>query len=297
VILLTGATGLLGKYFLENWKSPQKIICISRKEKNKTQIEERIQWECGDLSDLQFMEKIYSKYQPSITIHAGGEGGVDLVERNPSIGEVEIKGTSQNISDLCTHYKTKLIYVSSNAVFGNVNQPLSDWDQYSPINKYGEYKVEVEKFIRMKNKDFVIVRPIVMYGINNLNQRDNPLTLWIKKLSNRESIKVVEDVYTQPLYADTCAKSIIRSIDLDFSGIYNISGGETITLYDFAIKIANTFGFDPTLVKPISSSELINLAPRPKRHEYLMETCNSKLGLEIQGLGSNLQEIKGLLNK
>ncbi len=297
MILLTGATGLLGKYLLENWKSTQDIVCISRKEKEKTQLQEIMQWEYGDLSDLQFMKMIYSKYKPSITIHAAGEGGVDLIERNPSLGELEIKKMSQNISDLCNKHKAKLIYVSSNAVFGNVSQPLSDWEQYSPINKYGEFKVEVEKYIRLNNQDFVIVRPIVMYGINNLAQRDNPLTLWIKKLSNRESIKVVQDVYTQPLYADTCAKSIIRAIDLNLTGIYNISGGETITLYDFAIKIANIFGYDPTLIKPIISSDLINLAPRPKRHEYLMETCNSKLGLKIQGLENNLQEIKGLLNK
>jgi dTDP-4-dehydrorhamnose reductase len=267
------------------------VICISRKANVQVQKQKSITWEIGDLSEYQFMKMIYNKYKPAITLHAGGEGSVDLVEKNPLLGEIGIKNVSQIVSDLCVDYQSKLIYVSSNAVFGNTSHPISDWAEYSPINKYGVYKMEAEQYIRNNNKNNLIVRPIVMYGINHVNQRDNPMTNWIKKLSNQENINVVDDVFTQPLYAEICAKSILKSIELDLNGEFNISGGETLSLYRFAIKIAEVFGLDKSLIRAIKSYELEGVASRPKVTEYIMETYLEKISQSIPSIEQNLKEI------
>jgi len=292
MLVLTGATGLLGKYFLDNWESTHITVCISRKVQPHNSNSKNIKWEFGELSDPVFMKKIFTKYRPQTIIHAGGEGGVDLVEKDPTVGELGIKKISKIITDLSNEYDSNLIYVSSNAVFGNTKKPLSDKESYSPINKYGEYKMEAEKYIKGHKQNYVIVRPIVMYGVNNPMQRNNPLTNWIQKLSKGEKIRVVDDVYTQPLYAEICAKSIIRAVELQFNGSFNVSGGQTITLYDFALKIARIFEYPTSLIEPIKSSELEGLAPRPMQTEYLMEACKDVFKLDIPSIEENLQRIK-----
>ena len=60
-------------------------------------------------------------------------------------------------------------------------------------------------------------------------------------------------------------------IKLDLKGIYNISGGEYLSIFDFVCKIVSIFDFDKSLVKRCKSNKINQKAQRPKKSGLLID--------------------------
>ena len=96
-------------------------------------------------------------------------------------------------------------------------------------------------------------------------QKSN-IVLWVKNnLEQNKPIKVVSDQYRTPTLVDDLAKATLNIAKKDLEGIYHISGGEYLSVYEFALKIANIFELDEKLISPITSIELNELAKRPAK--------------------------------
>jgi dTDP-4-dehydrorhamnose reductase len=80
---------------------------------------------------------------------------------------------------------------------------------------------------------------------------------------------VVYDIISQPLYNKDCADVIWKVIKHDINkNIFNISGADSCSLYNFARTVAEEIGVDKHLVEPVPSSFFKSLAPRPKDTSY-----------------------------
>ena len=60
------------------------------------------------------------------------------------------------------------------------------------------------------------------------------------------------------------AEQILALIEKDEKGVFHTAGGERISRYDFVMKLAEIFGFDKSLINPITSDKLNWIAKRPK---------------------------------
>ncbi|MBD9222309.1 NAD(P)-dependent oxidoreductase [bacterium] len=110
-------------------------------------------------------------------IHLAGSGSVGMAQRNPEIEYAKTVLSSKHLLDFIINKspESKLIYVSSAAVYGNCKYSVITEDcQLNPISTYGKHKVMVENFIQeysQKNDlKYDIIRPFSVYG-NNLKKQ------------------------------------------------------------------------------------------------------------------------------
>ena len=96
--------------------------------------------------------------------------------------------------------------------------------------------------------------------------------MWVKKkLEKGEVLNIVDDQYRTPTLFSDLSQAIFEIIKLDLKGIYNISGGEYLSIFDFVCKIVSIFDYDKSSVKRCKSNKINQKAKRPKKSGLLID--------------------------
>jgi nucleoside-diphosphate-sugar epimerase len=175
-ILITGATGFIGKNLVEGLfkQGGHTLFCLVRSPQKAKILElfgARLIY--GDITSKASLKKILN-YPIDLIFHTAA--CVD--SKNPRLlHRVNVSG-SENICELALSLGAKkLIYTSSVAVVsGNPQVPLTEELPFKATNIYGESKIEAERRVlkyREKGLKTVIVRPPMVYG------EDEPHTMRI----------------------------------------------------------------------------------------------------------------------
>jgi dTDP-4-dehydrorhamnose reductase len=298
MILITGITGLLGTALVKQENKGRDILGLYLGD-YAMQDSKSIRYRVCDICDKDKLFGLVSEGEVEYIIHMAGLANVDVCEREQVLGRHSNVDGTNNICELAKLKNAKLVYVSSNAVFDGENPPYSEEDEPNPINRYGAMKLECEALVKERLNDFLIVRPIIMYGLNNPNERSN-FVLWVlDKMRQGEKINIVTDVYENPLLSNQCADIVWQLIDSGKTGTYHIAGNNIISRYEAALQIAKVFDMDASLINPVLSEFFTNLALRPKNTSYNTQKIKKELNVELFSFeeGCRLLKEQVLLNE
>lgn len=260
-VLITGASGLLGKYLIET--APSGIDAVGTWFTSFMPNGYRI-----DITDKVIVNRVFDRVRPHAVIHCAAIGSVDYCETHwQSAWDVNVEGFS-NILEAAEAYRAKVVFVSSNAVYAGDAAPYTEESARIPVNRYGAMKREAEDLLLNYHRDYLIVRPIMLYGWPPVGGRSNWVTRVLESLRNENMTYIVDDTLTQPTYAEDCAKAIWCLLHTGKCGVYNIAGMDRMSLYDMAICVACAWGLDGKSIHPVKSSFFKDLAPRPKDTTY-----------------------------
>ncbi|HCJ9453884.1 TPA: dTDP-4-dehydrorhamnose reductase [Escherichia coli] len=230
-ILLLGKNGQVG-WELQRALSPLgELIALDRNSKNY----------CGDLSKPQEIAQTILKLQPDVIVNAAAYTAVDKAENEPELAKL-INGETvkilaecaQSIDALLIHYSTDYVFSGEGKHFWNED------DQTSPLNTYGQTKLEGEKHIQNYCSKYLIFRTSWVYSVFGQNFAKTILNL----AKTREKLSVINDQYGVPtgaeLIADSTAIALIKTMqNRENSGIYHlVSSGET-NWYEYAKLVTN----------------------------------------------------------
>lgn len=223
--------------------------------------DERLKKFSVDVRDYTSLEKIFERFRPEIIIHMAAYGDVDGCEKDHrKAWEINVYGTL-SIVRLANIYSRYLIYLSTDYVFDGERGNYSEDDPPNPVNYYGLTKLCGEISVMSSNIDFLVIRASSIYGFGP--GRRNFAKFLMKKLSRGEYVKALIDQYTTPTHATLLAEVIIEVIKKRLNGILHVAG-ERLSRYDFALKFAETFGFDKSLVGKACMDDFKWLARRPR---------------------------------
>jgi len=289
VILVTGASGLLGNFIvaLAEGKyvvSPTDVI----KPQHPNAVE-------ADITEAGTVRHLFLELKPDVVIHTASETNVDRCETERGRAwKINVIGT-RNIADASLETGARLIFISTDYVFDGEKSFYTEDDSPNPIDFYGLTKLEGEKQVIRRCKNWAVLRTSVLYGRHPTKQ---DFATWvISKLKQRQEITVVNDHFNTPTLAANLAEMALEVAARDLQGIFHASGYERISRYDFARKIADTFSLDSSLIKPIMMNELKAwIAKRPKdsslntakaHHEFRTKPLSIN-----EGLGKLKEELK-----
>lgn len=290
-VLITGGTGLLGVAFQRS--APQDIQGFSIYFPERSlPVPLPFAVRAADVSDRMQMQSVFEWAKPDAVIHAAAIGSVDFAERNrEETRKVNVGGT-EVVVELCQIFQSRLIYISSNAVFDGRTPFYSETALVNPINYYGQLKVDSENLVRKSGIPWAIARPILMYGWPYPGERDNPVVWWVRSLENSQPIKVVDNVFSKPLPAWSGADVIWALIQQNRTGIYHVAGRDHISLYQFALLTAAVFGLDASLITPVPDSYFPEIAPRPQDTSFDTTKMETELGVKTVGVRDGLIKMK-----
>lgn len=290
-VLITGITGLLGVALQHSARPSDDLVGVyypSRSLPLPLKASVRI----ANVSNASEMCAIFEWAKPDVVIHAAAIGSVDFSEQHREQTRAINVGGTQVVTDLCREFNSKLVYISSNAVFDGNTPFYSETDPVNPINYYGKLKVEAEETVKVSGAPWTIIRPILMYGWNYPDERGNLVTTWVRALRDHKPINVVDNVYSKPLFAKSCAEVIWAVINQERDGIYHVAGRDHVSLYEFALTVAKIFALDRNLICPMPDSFFPELAPRPRDTSFDTTKMERELGILPLSLEVGLRQMK-----
>jgi len=212
-----------------------------------------------DIQNQVYLKEVVHSTKPDIIINLAAMTNVDACEKYPELaGEINVAG----LQHICDSFSGKIIQLSTDYVFNGKCGPYTEEDQVCPISIYGKTKLASERILLENNANNLVVRGNVLY--DDLPHTKASFLNWvISSLNGNQEIKVVEDQFNNPTWTRSMADIIELSIANDLSGIIHWGDADHINRFDFAIKIAEKFSLDASLIKPILTKDLKQIAPRP----------------------------------
>lgn len=279
-IFITGANGLLGQKLVEQLVQKEEFEVIASGKGPCRLTGEGYKYVSLDITDPDQVNQVLGEIKPEIIIHGAAITNVDSCEQNQeACYEVNVKATEYLVraGELC---KSHFIYVSTDFIFSGETGPLDESAEPSPVNFYGETKLEAEQYVMNHSTKWAIARTVLVYGIANDLSRSN-IILWVKSsLEAGKEIQVVDDQFRTPTLAEDLAIGCILIAQRSSEGIYHISGSDFLTPYQMAIMTAEYFGLDKNLIKRADSSTFSQPAKRPLKTGFIIEKARKELGFE-----------------
>lgn len=255
-LLLTGATGFLGKNLVEHMSKflPEnsEVIGIGSK--------------VYDLRCPDACKKVLQKYSPNVIVHAAGSvGGIGANQQNPGkfMYENLIMGT--NLIEQCRlNKKPKFILLGTVCSYPKFTpvpfQENEIWNGYPEETNapYGIAKKTLMKLLQSYGEQYGLTGanliPVNMYGPHdhfNLNSSHVIPALILKFYNAMKSGQTRVELWgtgnasREFLFAEDCAEAIAMAIqkDTDLEPI-NIGNGREIKIRDLALEIAEQMGYE-----------------------------------------------------
>jgi dTDP-4-dehydrorhamnose reductase len=269
-VTIFGATGLLGKALMGQWKGDE-VRGLSSKD--------------VDIRDRQQTFNVVERTFPDWIVLAAAYTDVDGCETNRDLAfDVNCRGAA-NVAEAAERFGSRLVFLSSDYVFdGTKTTPYETNDPIAPRSVYGQTKAEAEKQLKQILLDVCIVRTSWLFGIGGKCFPDTILKLAEK----RPEIDVVEDQRGRPTHATDLASAIIQLCRQKAQGIVHATNRGECSWFEFAKEIVTAAGMN-TVVRPTTSDKFVRPAPRP-HYSVLSSTSLENRGIKMPNWKAAVRE-------
>jgi len=276
-ILLLGGTGFLGRHL--------EPVLVERGHDVVS-----LGSEHGDLTRRSTAQIIVESSQADLVVHLAAQPGRVFGEVDPSHTVQTNVVATINVAQACAELNTRLCYISTSEVYGNVKVHGESRDSYrewlreehaligQPRNLYGFSKWWGEQACQLyASKDLLIIRPTMPYGPGMLTGHGRAaLPTMIDNLMRGVPFTVHRDTYRSWCYIDDVARGMADVIERG-EGVYNVGRDDDLMSMEALAEMVTTIlDVDPSLiilgehdetitpVKDISCSRLRGLGWEPE---------------------------------
>jgi dTDP-4-dehydrorhamnose reductase len=287
-ILVTGSNGLLGQKLVELILTKDDHLIATAKSKLAIALPKG-EFYSLDISQLAAVEKIIGTTKPDVIINTAAMTQVDQCETEREKCWLNNVTAVENLVRACEKTGTRLIHLSTDFIFDGTHGPLDELEKPNPLSYYGKSKLAAEVAVQKSKMDWAILRTVLVFGVTQDMSRSN-IVLWVKKsLEEGKTINVVNDQWRTPTLAEDLAMGCYLAAIKKAKGVYNISGYEMMTPYNIAIKTAEFFGLDKSLIKQTDSTQFKQPAARPPKTGFMIDKAKRELGYKPRSFVEGLE--------
>jgi len=288
-ILITGVHGLLGqKLALIIGAETSYPLLLTDLASRTFFINKRFDYQQLDITRRADVKSLLLAWRPDIIINTAAFTDVDGCETDRvNTWKINVDGLKNLIIAARRIENCRIVQLSSDYVFDGRNAPYDEVSRPNPVSYYGKSKLAAENALLSSSVPGIIVRTQVLYG-TGYETRHNFVTWVLAKLEQKAPFRVVTDQTGNPTFADDLAYGILKLIERGCSGVYHVSGPETIDRYSFARRIAEIFRLRPDLIAATTSADIGQSATRPPDSTFITlkfeAACNYRLSDVERGL-------------
>lgn len=277
-ILVTGANGLLGQKLTALLDTDPEVELIATARKKPSVALSRGRFLSLDVTDESAVKAVLSEVNPDRIIHTAAMTQVDQCETDRDACWKNNVTAVAYLVKACTSQNIHLVHISTDFIFDGSYGPLDEMAVPRPLSHYGASKLAAEELIRASSIEWAILRTVLVYGITADMSRSN-IVLWVKRsLEEGKTIQVVNDQWRTPTLAEDLAQGCVLASRKKAKGIFNVSGSEMMTPYDIAIRTADFFRLDKSLIQATDSSRFKQPARRPLKTGFIILKAKKELG-------------------
>lgn len=263
-ILITGHTGLLGSNLFSRLRNEgHTVFGLSRR--------------TGfDLRDREKTAKAIETVNPDVVYHLAANAAesrgqispIDMTERNVNIF-LNVLVPSINVK------VKRFIYISSVAVYGDVEVPYSETDIAKPKDIYGVNKLACEQILKILAKvhdfDYTIFRPHNIYGPHQdmSNPYKNVVALFMRAIMENKEVKIFGEGKMKRAfsYVDDVVDVLVDSLnDIYENETFNVGSSFETEIGDLLTIIEEIAGKKAKRVElPARPQEIYHFLPNNRK--------------------------------
>lgn len=286
-MLVTGASGMLGGT-LVRYFSPVFEVYASSGQSELPYAEKHLTF---DLNRNDY-EVLLEWAQPDIIIHSAALTNGNLCDRNPEIA-LKTNALSLNKIALGAKPETRIIHISTDAVFSSRAHNSNENDFAGSDSVYGKSKELGEFFLQLRSQNFTIIRTTIV-GVNQLEGRQGFAEWIVKSAREKERIGLFDDVFFTPICCSTLARIIFKILQNGYfiNEKVHIGASEIYSKYNFGISLLKELGLG---TDQIEKSKITNFSGRAKRatDQSLNSSYFEKVtGIRLPGLIETVKQLK-----
>ena len=244
-VTIFGATGLLGKALMREWREDQ-VTGLGSKD--------------ADVRDPQQVENAVEETHPDWIVLAAAYTDVDGCETNRELAFSVNRDGTAHVARAAKGHGSRLLFLSTDYVFdGSKITPYEVGDPRAPQSVYGRSKAEAEVQLENILPGSCIVRTSWLFGTGGKCFPDTILKL----ASTRGQLDVVNDQRGSPTYAFDLTRAVIQLCRKGAEGIVHVTNRGECTWFEFAQAIVAGAGLN-TAIHPTTTEKFPRPAQRPK---------------------------------
>jgi len=286
-LLITGASGMLGHSLMrlaskehEVWGCYRSFPVSFRQGRTFFM----------DLSDGDRVKERIAELKPEAVVHAAAFTDVDGCEKDPGMARRMNIQATKDLALAAGELGSHFVYISTDYVFDGGKGDYAETDTPSPINVYGETKLLGEEAAQSFCPKALVIRTSI-FGFN-IQPKTGLVEYVMNALSRGETINRFSDQFSTPIYTGDLSHLILMLLDHGCTGLFHVGGGEKISRYGFAAKVAESFSLPQDLIRSASFTALKGLAGRPRDSSLCGGKIEGYLRLKLPKLGEGLARFK-----
>lgn len=244
-ILILGG-GRLGLALVNKLKNKDNILLLTRSTSSNLQ---GLNYTTVDASELSNLETVVDEFDAEVIINTISSTNIDycesnyLAERKNSIKVVE------NLVKIVEYRESKIVHFSTDH-FENDDSEIkrSEDSKFKIVNNYGKLKLEAESMI-LELKERALVIRTNFFGTSPAG-RTSFFEDLIKLLKEEKPYHAFTNIYFTPIWTNQLIECLNNLITGNHSGVYNISGDECVSKFQFACLIAQNLHVSTGLIIP-----------------------------------------------
>lgn len=265
-LIVTGATGFIGKHLVESAKQHSEIVCLTRNSENQSNHKNvsfvQTTYELDSLRDI--------LREDDVLVHLAGQR-LTKDETNPkllSFIEPNIKLTENLLIAACEANIRQVVLASSIGVYSEAdNMPYLENTITNPSTIYGLSKLIGEQLVNyycMKNSiKSTVLRFSQCYGIG---EKDTPVLMKFIKQANEKQKIIAQDneFYLDEIYIKDVIDAILLVVNKETEGTFNIGGGKAYSILEMAETVNLIFNNEKNIevtsgVKKYNQSNFLSI--------------------------------------
>lgn len=218
-----------------------------------------------DITDRNALFDGLNRLAPDRIINCAAWTDVDGTEsRYEEALKVNAEGV-ENLAAWCAGNEARLVHYSTDYVFSGRREDARRYPAGypetaapEPVNRYGETKLAGEKSALESGASVLLIRVSWLCGVSG----DNFLNTMLQLAMAGRGIRVVNDQFGSPTWADEVPEFTTRLLDRGEEGIFHLSSGGRISWFELASELFREAGMEVALT-PVTSEEYPTQAARP----------------------------------
>lgn len=289
-ILIPGISGLFGLNFAMQQRQNFDIIGTVYHHALKADLFQTITL---DLSTVESGIRLVESIQPDMIINSAAVASLDLSEKHPQLAMRLNADLPKELAMAASLLDVPYVHLSTDAVFDGKQGQYSETDTINPINTYARTKARGEELVQAANPDALIAR-INFYGWSLSGSR-SLCEFHYNNLAAGKPYTGFDDLHYTPMMVGDLIDTLLEMVALKLSGIYHVSGEESLSKYEFGVLLAEKFGFDAALVRPVSWRSLGLSAERSENLTLDVSKLRQALGHTLPTIDDGLTRLKNQL--
>jgi dTDP-4-dehydrorhamnose reductase len=282
-ILITGASGLLGLNLALSASERHTVIGVDRCRLTGIPFE----LVCANLLDPGTVDRVLDETRPEWLIHCAALANLEACEADLALARRLNADLPGDLAAACVRRGIRLVHISTDSVFDGMKKKVyTETDMPNPPGVYSATKLLGEQNVLSANPDAAIAR-VNFFGWS-LGGKRSISEFFFNNLSVGKQCNGFTNIWFCPIFVGDLADTLLQMLEKDLSGLYHAVGSDALTKYDFGVRLARRFGFDETLITPISIEQSGLTAKRSPTLRLSVHKLSTALGVEIPGVSTGL---------